>query len=253
MHAFAQRAPFPLQSRIRTNFRNQGKAALLHPHHDILLPQTLRVTEIFYSIQGESTWAGTPCAFVRLSGCNLRCRWCDTAYSYPAGEERSIGDILQTVADFGVALVEITGGEPLAQEGSPALAQALIDAGYTVLVETNGSLPMDRLPSAVHRIMDLKAPGSGMSGHIYWPNLDVLSAARDEIKAVLSDREDYEWARDLIHTYGLDKRCRAVLFSPVSGALSARQLAEWILADRLPVRLQVQLHKIIWPPEMRGV
>lgn len=165
----------------------------------------------------------------------------------------SIANVLKRVAAFGVPLVEITGGEPLFQTHCAALAEHLIAAGHTVLVETNGSLSIANLPEAVHRIMDLKCPSSGMADAMFWPNLSLLQSARDEVKFVIANREDYEWSCHAVHEHALSHRCRAVHFSPVSGQLDPAQLAEWILADRLPVRLHLQLHKIIWAPDRRGV
>ena len=216
-------------------------------------PLTLRVTEMFRSIQGESTWAGTPCAFVRLSGCNLECRWCDSTHSRKAGERRTLAEILDAVDAFGARLVEITGGEPLLQENCPALAAGLLDRGHTVLVETNGSLPINVLPPGALRIMDLKCPGSGACEHNFWPNLDDLRPDGDEVKFVMASREDYEWGREVVRKHHLPDRCHAVLFAPVFEMISARDLAAWILEDGLAVRLQLQLHKYIWPPDMQGV
>lgn len=213
----------------------------------------LRITEIFHSIQGESTWAGLPCVFIRLTGCNLRCVWCDTAYAFHGGKWMDFSTILSAVAAFETPLVEITGGEPLAQPACPALAAALLEQGYTVLIETSGSLPINTLPEEVIRIMDLKCPGSGECEKNHWPNIGYLRPDRDEVKFVIADRSDYEWARDSIETHRLETRCRAILFSPVTGSLEPAHLAQWILEDRLPVRLQLQLHKILWPGRDRGV
>ncbi len=214
---------------------------------------TLRVTEIFHSIQGESTWAGLPCVFVRLTGCNLRCAWCDTSYAFAGGTTMTLDAILAKVAEYKTKFVEITGGEPLAQQGCAALAQRLLDAGYTVLVETSGSLPIDILPEGVIRIMDLKCPDSGECERNHWSNLEELRPERDEVKFVIASRRDYEWSRDVVLKYTLLERCHAVLFSPVFDLVAPRDLAEWILADRLPVRLQLQVHKFIWAPNQRGV
>ncbi len=216
------------------------------------LETTLLITETYKSIQGESTWAGLPCTFIRLARCNLRCRWCDTTYSFTGGEKRSIDDLLEECAKFGGSLVEITGGEPLAQAECPALAQALIDAGYTVLVETSGSLPIDVLPPECIRIMDLKCPGSGECEKNDWSNIDALTD-RDEVKFVLSSREDYEWARGVIRKHDLAERCRDVLMSPVFGEIVPKDIVDWILEDALPVRFQLQLHKFVWPPDQKGV
>jgi 7-carboxy-7-deazaguanine synthase len=217
----------------------------------------LRITEIFHSIQGESTWAGLPCTFVRLTGCPLRCVWCDTEYSFHGGEKMSIDDIVARVDAIGTPLVEITGGEPLIHRNAFVLAERLLDRGYTVLVETSGAVDIAPLDPRTHRIMDLKCPDSGESARNLWSNLDHLTE-RDEVKFVIASRADYEWARDTIRERGLDGRVqegrlRALLFSPVWGALDLQQLAEWVLEDRLPVRYQVQLHKIIWGPGVPGV
>lgn len=215
--------------------------------------ETLRVTEIFHSIQGESTWAGLPCVFVRLARCNLRCRWCDTAYSFRGGATWSIADIVRRVGEFGTNLVEVTGGEPLAQANCAPLCQALLDKGRRVLVETGGSLPIHGLPREAVRIMDVKCPDSGESERNHWPNMDALDAGRDEVKFVIASRGDYEWSRSVLTRYTLPQRCKAVLFSPVFSELEPVSLAGWILEDRLPVRMQLQMHKYIWPPDARGV
>jgi 7-carboxy-7-deazaguanine synthase len=212
----------------------------------------LAVTEIFKSIQGESTWAGLPCTFVRLAGCNLRCAYCDTRYADEEGTRMSIRAILERCDALGCNLVEVTGGEPLAQPECPTLVTCLLESGYTVLVETNGTLPIASLPAEAVKIMDIKCPGSGMCDRMDASNLDAVSP-RDEIKFVIGDRADYEWARDTAARHNLTKRCSAVLFSPAFGTLEPDALASWILEDRLPVRLQIQLHKYIWPPGQRGV
>lgn len=219
--------------------------------------RTLAVTEIFHSIQGESTWAGAPCTFVRLTGCPLRCVWCDTAYAFHGGERMSIERIVAEVRERPATLVEITGGEPLAQPAAGALADALLDAGYTVLVETSGAVDVSGLDARVHKIMDLKPPGSGESHRNLWENLDHLSE-RDEVKFVVKDRADYEWTRSAIRERGLDRRVetgalRALLVSPVWGEIDLEELTGWILEDALPVRFQVQLHKLVWGPERTGV
>jgi len=220
-------------------------------------PAFLRVTEIFHSIQGEGTWAGLPCTFIRLTGCPLRCVWCDTEYAFFGGERWTLDAIMAEVALIGTSLVEITGGEPLIHANALVLADRLLERGYTVLVETSGAIDVSQLDPRVHKIMDLKAPGSGEVEKNLWSNLDHLTP-RDELKLVLADRADYEWARDTIRERGLDERLRrgelrAVHFSPVWDALDFRQLAEWILEDHLPVRLQLQLHKLIWGPHVTGV
>lgn len=215
---------------------------------------TVRMNEIYCSVQGESTWAGLPCVFIRLARCNLRCRWCDTAYSFYGGENQTIASILEQVASFGVPLVELTGGEPLAQKSCIPLAEALLEAGYTVLIETSGSLPINSLPDAVVRIMDLKCPDSDMSKHNDWSNIDYLQSDRDEVKFVIASRRDYEWSRDVVRRYNLTERCKAVLFSPVFGEVDPKAIVDWMLEDDLnAVRFQLQMHKFIWPPDERGV
>jgi 7-carboxy-7-deazaguanine synthase len=211
----------------------------------------MRVTEIFHSIQGESSFAGQPCVFVRLTGCPLRCTWCDTEYAFYGGTEQSIEHILAKVEFYGCRLVELTGGEPLAQSDARSLITRLCDRGYEVLVETSGAIDTVAVDERAHVILDVKCPGSGMTDRMHWPNLDRLTA-KDEVKFVVADRADYEWARQILCEHHLTSRC-TVLISPVHGSLDARQLAEWVLADRLPVRLQLQLHKLIWAPDMRGV
>ncbi len=215
---------------------------------------TVRMNEIYCSVQGESTWAGLPCVFIRLARCNMRCRWCDTTYSFYGGDNQTIGAILAQVASFGVPLVELTGGEPLAQKSCIPLAEALLDAGYTVLIETSGSLPINTLPDAVVRIMDLKCPDSDMSKHNDWSNIDYLQPDRDEVKFVIASRRDYEWSRDVVRQYNLTERCKAVLFSPVFGEVEPKDIVDWMLEDDLnAVRFQLQMHKFIWPPDERGV
>ncbi|MBI5848315.1 MAG: radical SAM protein [Nitrospirae bacterium] len=210
------------------------------------------VCELFASIQGESTYAGTPCTFIRLSGCNLRCSYCDTAYSYDKGTEISIDRIMDKVAEAGHRLVEITGGEPLLQHHEVAeLTKRLLDAGFRVLIETNGTLDISCLDSRAVVIMDIKTPSSGMSGKNNLANLAHIKP-EDEIKFVIGDRNDYEWSQKIVLEEGLERRC-TVLFSPAAGSISPRELAGWILQDRLEVRLNMQLHKIIFSPDERGV
>lgn len=211
----------------------------------------MRVTEIFFSIQGESTHAGRPCVFVRLTGCPLRCTWCDTAYAFYGGREQTIDSILQEVAQYGCRLVEITGGEPLAQAETPELIRSLADQGYTVLIETSGALDISPVDPRAIIIMDLKGPGSGMADRNRWENIALLKPA-DEVKFVIKDQADYDWAVRTVEHYRLAER-HTVLFSPVFGEMEPLALAEWILADRLPVRFQLQLHKHIWEPTARGV
>ncbi|MEP6932354.1 MAG: 7-carboxy-7-deazaguanine synthase QueE [Nitrospirota bacterium] len=211
----------------------------------------MRITEIFHSIQGESSYAGQPCVFVRLTGCPLRCTWCDTGYAFYGGRECSIDEALAKVHTYGCRLVEVTGGEPLAQPDSLPLLAKLCDVGYTVLLETSGAIDIAPIDPRVHIILDVKCPGSGMTDRMHWPNLSQL-AAKDEAKFVLADRADYDWAHEILARHDLASRC-TVLFSPVFDTLDIRELAEWILADRLPVRFQLQMHKHIWTPDMRGV
>jgi 7-carboxy-7-deazaguanine synthase len=224
---------------------------------------SLLVNEIFFSIQGESTWAGRPCVFVRLTACHLRCSYCDTAYAFHEGGRRSVDEMVEEICSHPAGLVEVTGGEPLLQPAVHDLIRRLCDLGKTVLIETSGACDISRCDPRAIRIMDLKTPGSGEADRNLWTNIDQLTR-RDEVKFVLTDRADYEWARGIIERYRLDDRCAAVLLSPVfeqpagpevAGAegLSPRALAEWILADGLDVRLQLQLHKFIWDPQMRGV
>ncbi|MCZ6669764.1 MAG: radical SAM protein [Acidobacteria bacterium] len=213
--------------------------------------QLLRVNEIFFSLQGESTYSGLPCAFVRLTGCDQRCRWCDTEYAFHAGEEMSIEEILEAVKKYDTRLVEITGGEPLLQREAFLLVRRLSEMGYRVLVETGGSQDISGLDKETVVVLDLKCPGSGMTGRILWRNLDLLKPD-DQVKFVVADRADYEWARGVIRERGLADRC-GILFSPVFEELPAKILAGWILKDHLPVRLQIQLHKLLWGADARGV
>ena len=211
----------------------------------------LRVNEIFHSIQGESTFAGRPCVFVRLTGCPLRCTWCDTEYAFHGGTEQSVDDLLAGIRAYECPLVEVTGGEPLAQPETPALLTRLCDDGFTVLLETSGAVDTAGVDPRVRIILDVKCPASGMTDRMQWSNVERLRP-EDEAKFVVQDRTDYEWATGIIARYRLTERC-TVLFSPVFGALDPRQLAEWVLADRLPIRFQLQMHKYIWAPDMRGV
>ena len=212
----------------------------------------LTVNEIYQSIQGESTWAGSPCVFVRLAACDLRCTWCDTTYAFRDGSRRSLDEVVADVLAFNCPLVEITGGEPLLQEDVYPLMERLLAAGKTVLLETGGHRSTARVPSGVVKIVDVKCPGSGESGRTDWANLDRLTA-RDELKFVLQDQTDYEYARGIVTAHRLAGRCGALLFSPVHGRLDPRALARWVLADGLPVRVQLQVHKYIWGEEARGV
>jgi 7-carboxy-7-deazaguanine synthase len=211
----------------------------------------MKINEIFRSIQGESSFAGRPCAFVRLAECNLRCVWCDTAYAFHEGTEMSLSEVIERVRAFGLPLVEVTGGEPLLQEEVYPLMSRLADLGHTVLLETSGSVSIARVDPRVVRIVDIKCPGSGEAGRNVWENLDLLRPP-DEVKFVVAGRGDYEWARDLIRGRALDRRA-ALLVSPVHGEVDPEELSTWILEDRLPVRLQLQIHKFIYGADRRGV
>ncbi len=211
----------------------------------------MKICEIFTSIQGESSYAGLPCTFIRLTGCNLRCIYCDTTYAYAEGSERSEEEIMGMVRDSGVKLVEITGGEPLLQEDVYPLIERLLDSGYTVLVETNGSMNIRKIDARAVLILDIKTPGSGMSGEMDFSNLTHLKQS-DEIKFVLTGRADYEWAKEIMSKYALGEKCH-VLLSPAFGNLSPQQLAGWILEDRLDVRLNLQLHAYIFGQGKKGV
>lgn len=213
--------------------------------------ETLTVNEIFFSIQGEGDRMGWPCIFIRLSFCNLRCSWCDSTYTFYEGASMTQQDVMDTISEYPCKLVEVTGGEPLMQKGCLPLLTRLCDDGYEVMLETSGSLDVTPVDPRVKRIMDLKPPGSGMVARNRMANLDVLNE-RDEVKMVLRDRHDYEWAKQQIEAHAITARC-PVLLSPVFGDLEPRDLAEWILDDGLPVRMQLQLHKFIWDPKMRGV
>ena len=211
---------------------------------DADLQNSLRVTEIFYSIQGESSRVGLPTVFVRLTGCPLRCVWCDTEYAFSGGISLTVADVLQRVAGFGCATVCVTGGEPLAQKNCLPLLAALCNAGHSVSLETSGALDIGGIDPRVARIVDLKAPGSGEQEKNLWENLDLLTA-HDELKFVLASREDYDWAVSACRQRRLFERC-PVLFSPVQGQLDPAQLAQWIIDEHLPVRFQLQLHKLLW-------
>jgi 7-carboxy-7-deazaguanine synthase len=212
---------------------------------------TLTVNEVFFSVQGEGTRAGLPCVFVRLTGCPLRCAWCDTAYAFHEGERREEEDLLAEIEAYPCRLAQVTGGEPLAQAAAFPFISRLLDRGWQVLVETSGHIPLEGLDRRAVAVMDIKAPGSGESHRTEWSNLERLKPT-DELKLVLLDRRDYEWARDLLRGRALAERC-TVLFSPVHGVLDPGELARWVLDDGLPVRVQVQLHKYLWPGVERGV
>jgi 7-carboxy-7-deazaguanine synthase len=212
---------------------------------------SLKVNEIFKSIQGESWFAGLPCVFVRLTGCNLRCNYCDTTYAYEEGKELSLPEITEIVGSYACPLVEITGGEPLLQDETPELAANLLQNAGAVLVDTNGSRDINVLPKGIVRIVDVKCPDSGQSDRMLWENMDRL-VKTDEVKFVAQSRRDYHWAKSIVEEYELLRRCM-VLFSPAFGILEPKTLAEWMLQDNLPVRLNLQLHKYIWSPDQRGV
>lgn len=205
---------------------------------------TLKISEIFYSLQGESTRVGLPTVFIRLTGCPLRCTWCDTTHAFSGGRRMTADEILTRTASFGTRYVCVTGGEPLAQKNCLPFLTLLCDAGYDVSLETAGALDITAVDPRVARIVDLKPPSSGEVDKNFWPNLDLLTPL-DEIKFVLADRVDYEWAKQVIASNRLNEHC-GVLASPVQGMLDPRELAEWILADKLPVRFQMQLHKLLW-------
>jgi 7-carboxy-7-deazaguanine synthase len=211
----------------------------------------MRVTEIFHSVQGESTFVGLPCVFVRLTGCPLRCTWCDTGYAFFGGSEHSLDDILGKIRSYGCPLVEVTGGEPLAQKDTHILLRRLCHEGFTVLLETSGAVDTAQVDPSVRIILDVKCPGSGMTDRMHWSNVERLRP-QDEVKFVIQDRIDYDWAKTVLDRFRLTERC-PVLFSPVFNTLDPRHLTDWLLADRLPVRFQLQMHKYIWAPDMRGV
>jgi 7-carboxy-7-deazaguanine synthase len=209
------------------------------------------VNEVYASIQGESTHAGRPCVFVRLTGCNLRCVWCDTAFAFHEGERRSVQEVVDEVLSHDLAMVEVTGGEPLLQPAVHPLMTALADAGKLVLLETSGSLDISTVDTRVIRIVDIKCPASGEADKNLWENLSAVRP-KDELKFVIAGRADYEWARDQVRKRDLNRLC-TVLFGPVWESMDSQDLVRWILADRLPVRFQVQLHKYVWSPDARGV
>ena len=211
----------------------------------------IKINEIYLSVQGESSHTGLPCVFVRLTGCNLRCVWCDTAYAFHEGKNMSLDDALREVDSFGVKLVEITGGEPLMQDDVYPLMDRLIEKKYKVMLETGGSLSLEKVPRDVIKIVDFKCPGSGEHEKNNLDNLKLL-APHDEVKFVILDRQDYEWSRDLIKKHKINETA-PILFSPVYGKLELKEMVNWILEDRLPVRLQTQLHKVIWSKETQGV
>ena len=212
----------------------------------------LTVNEIFHSIQGESTHAGRPCVFVRLTACDLRCSWCDTPYAFHEGQKMSVDEVLGRVRAYDCDVVEITGGEPLLQREVYPLMERLLERGHGVLLETGGHVPLDDVPEPVVAVVDVKCPGSGEAAKMHWPNLEQLSP-HDEVKFVIADRDDFDYAADVVRRFRLAEHAAAVLFSPVHGELDPATLTKWILDARLPVRLQIQAHKYIWSPEARGV
>jgi 7-carboxy-7-deazaguanine synthase len=218
----------------------------------LLAVQKLTVNEIYQSVQGESTWAGLPCVFVRLTFCDLRCTYCDTEYAFYEGNKMTLEEIVDKVRDFGCPLVEVTGGEPLLQPNCVPLLAQLCDAGFTVLLETSGSHDISPVDARVHRIMDLKTPSSGECGRNLYANIAHLTE-RDEVKFVVGSREDYEWTREKIREHDLAAKVRAVLLSPVFGKISPSDIVAWMLEDKLPARFQLQMHKFIWEPRARGV
>ena len=216
------------------------------------MAETLTVNEIYQSIQGESTWAGLPCVFVRLTFCDLRCTYCDTEYAFYKGTKRPVEEVIDEVLAFETPLVEITGGEPLLQKNVLPLMAALCEAGKTVLIETSGAHDISPIDPRVHRIMDLKTPSSGECGRNLFSNIDHLNKG-DEVKFVIGSREDYEWAREQVGKFDLPNRCGTVLFSPIFGRIEPRDIVAWMLEDKLPVRFQLQMHKFIWDPKAKGV
>ena len=213
----------------------------------------LRVTEIFRSIQGESTHTGRPCSFVRLTGCPMRCVWCDSEYTFFGGEHVSIDDVLAKIQALGCRLVEVTGGEPLAQKEAFQLIRSLCDEGFEVLVETGGYISTKNLDERAKVILDVKCPASGEESHNHWANLERLRSDKDEVKFVVADRGDWDFTREVIERHELQTRARAILISPVWGQVDLKELADWIAGSGLDVRMQLQLHKYIWGPEVQGV
>ena len=213
----------------------------------------LRVTEIFHSIQGESTHAGRLCTFVRLTGCPMRCVWCDSEYTFSGGEHISLDDVMSQIRAFGCNLVEVTGGEPLAQKEAFTLINRLCDEGYEVLVETGGYVASEGVDQRAKIILDVKCPGSGEEARNHWPNLDLLRADKDEVKFVIADRRDWDFAKEIIRCFQLENRVKAILISPVWGEVALKEVADWIMRSGLNVRMQLQMHKYIWGAEERGV
>ena len=213
----------------------------------------LRVTEIFRSIQGESTHAGRPCTFVRLTGCPMRCSWCDSEYTFTGGEQLSIEDVLSQVRDFGCPLVEVTGGEPLAQREAFDLIKRLCDEDYEVLIETGGYVSTEDLDQRAKVILDVKCPASGEAERNHWPNLTRLRPETDEVKFVVADRADWDFAREVVQDYGLEKRAKSILISPAWEQIDLQDLAQWIVESGMNLRMQLQMHKYIWGADARGV
>ena len=211
----------------------------------------LKINEIYYSVQGESTHAGRSCVFIRLTYCNLRCSYCDTEYAFYEGKDMDIGDIMSEIQQWDCNLVEVTGGEPLFQEECIDLLNELVISKYEVMLETGGSLPISDVPKNVIKIVDFKCPSSAMEKKNLWSNVDDLQP-HDEVKFVIGNREDFDWAKDRITEYFLDEKC-TLLFSPTFGEIDPKQIVEWILADNLPVRMQMQMHKMLWNPDRQGV
>jgi 7-carboxy-7-deazaguanine synthase len=239
------------QSAFSVSLGNRQTDAMVSPIL-VVNAKTLTINEIYQSVQGESTWAGLPCVFVRLTFCDLRCTYCDTAYAFYKGTRISLSEIVEQVLAYKCPLVEITGGEPLLQKNVLPLMRELCDRGLTVLIETSGAHDISRIDPRVHRIMDLKTPSSGESHRNRLENITNLNRG-DEVKFVIGSREDYLWAKAQIETFNLAERCGTVLFSPIFGKIEPRSIVEWLLADKLPVRFQLQLHKFIWAPETKGV
>ena len=211
----------------------------------------VRISEVYASVQGESTHVGKPCVFVRFTGCNLRCTWCDSTFTFKGGVWRPIDEVVAEAHAFGIRTVEVTGGEPLVQRAAAPVMQALLALGHEVLLETSGSRPIDVVPDGVHIILDLKPPDSGEERANLWSNLPLLRS-KDEVKVVIASRRDYEWARDVVRAERLPERC-PVLFSPAWGHVEPKDLVAWILEDRLDVRFQMQLHKVVWGKDTQGV
>jgi 7-carboxy-7-deazaguanine synthase len=226
------------------------KSAIPNPKSAI--EKAMKINEIFYSIQGESSFAGRPFAFIRMAGCNLRCTYCDTAYAFYESTEMSIADIIGKIGEFPTRFALVTGGEPLLQKPVHELFDKLLEQGYTVLVETGGQMSLEKVDPRVHKIVDFKCPSSGMETHNVYENVRYLNP-KDEVKFVVADRKDFDWSCDLIRRYDLTSRVSNILFSPVYSKLSYPEIADWVLCCGLPVRVQLQLHKIIWPGIQRGV